>query len=154
MRARGSRADSVGDIGTRACHGPDSVHAELGERRVGAALAEVGAFVAIQGAVGPGAGPDGDRAPRRPRLRVPDPAEARRDRAQLEPRPGGREHGPLELHLAPPPGAVLRPPRVLPHVQQQEWRAGRRRAAAQGLRRHASTQKVSSHIFTLETNRR
>lgn len=66
----------------RACHGPGSVYAELRERRVGAALAEV-APVALQGAVGPGAGPYRDREARRPRLRVPHPAEACRDRPEL-----------------------------------------------------------------------
>lgn len=67
----------------RACHGPDSVLAEFRERRLGAALAQVGAAVALQGAVGAGAVAGGNRAARRPRLRVPDPAEARHHRAQL-----------------------------------------------------------------------
>lgn len=145
MRTRGSRADCAGDSPrARACHGPDSVHAELRERRMGAPLAEVGAALAVQGAVGAGAGAASHRAAGRARLRVPDPAEARRDRAQLEPRPGGREHGPLELHLAAPPRALLRPPGVLPHLQQQERRARRRRLPAQGLRRHAAAQEVSA----------
>lgn len=82
---------------------------------MGAVVAEVAA-VAVEGAVGAGAGAAGDRSARRPRLRVPNPAETRGDRSQLEPRPGGRQHGALELHIASPPGAVLRPPGVLPHV--------------------------------------
>lgn len=70
---------------------------------MGAARAQVGAAVAVQGAVGAGAAPGGHRAAGRPRLRVPDQAEARDHRAELEPRPGGREHGPFELHLAAAP---------------------------------------------------
>lgn len=70
---------------------------------MGAPVPQVGALVAVEGAVGAGAGVGADRAARRPRLRVHYPAEAGGDRAKFEPRPGGREHGPLELHLAPPP---------------------------------------------------
>lgn len=62
---------------------------------MGAALAQVGALVAVEGAVGPRAAAGGHSAARRPRLRVPDQAEARRDRAQLEPRPGRCQHGTL-----------------------------------------------------------
>lgn len=105
-----------GDYGPR--HGSDSDLAKLGERRLaGAALAQVGAAVALEGAMGAGAGRGGDRAARRPRLRVLDSAEEGGDRAELQPRASGREHGTLEFHLAPPPGAVLRPPGVLPDMQ-------------------------------------
>lgn len=83
---------------------------------MGAPLSEVGSAVAVEGAVGAGAGAVGHRAARRPRIRIPDPAEARGDRTQFESRAGGRQHGPLELHFAPPPGGVLRPPGVLPDV--------------------------------------
>lgn len=70
---------------------------------MGAPLVEVGAVVAVEGAVGAGAGAASHRAARRPRLRVPHQAEARGDRSQLEPRPGGCKHGPLELYLAKAP---------------------------------------------------
>lgn len=76
---------------------------------MGAALAQVSA-VAIEGAMGAGAGAGADSAPRRPRLRVPDSAEARGDRSELLPRGGRREHGTFEFYLAAAPGAVLRPP--------------------------------------------
>lgn len=115
---------------------------------MGAPVAQVGAAVAVQSAVGTGAGANSHRAARRPRLRVLHPAEARGDRSQLEPRPGGRQHGPLELHLAPAPGAVLRPPGVLPDVQQQERRARGRRVPAEGLGADAAAKEVSKHVVT------
>lgn len=113
---------------------------------MGAPFAQVGTAVALEGAVGAGAGADCDRTPRRPRLRVPDTDEARRHRAQLEPRPGRREHGTLELHIAEAPRTLLRPSGVLPHLQQQERRARRWSLPEEGRSRHAFTQKVSTYL--------
>lgn len=62
---------------------------------MGAPVPEVGAAVAVEGAVGAGAGADRHSAAGRPGLRVHHPAEARGDRPQLEPGTGGREHGTL-----------------------------------------------------------
>lgn len=53
MRVCGPR-DSVGE--TRAGDGSNSVHAELGERRMGAARAQVSARFALEGAMGARAG--------------------------------------------------------------------------------------------------
>lgn len=149
VRVRGPR-DSVGE--TRAGYGSNPVHAELWERRMGAARSKVGARIAVQGPVGTGASAHCDRQARWPRLRVPDPSEAHHNRAQLEPRPGGRKHGTLEFHLAPAPWTVLRSPGVLPHVQQQEWRSRRWCVPEEGIGAHAAAKKVCGKFSYISYN--
>lgn len=95
--------------------------------------------------MGPGPGRDGrDRQARGSRTRVPHPAEAHRDRPEQLQRPGGRQHGPLELHITPSPGRAVRTPQLLSDVSWQEWRVRGRRVPAEGRSGPTATQTVRS----------
>lgn len=93
--------------------------------------------------MGPGPGRDGrDRQAGGPRARVPHPAEAHCDRPEQFQGSGGREHGPLELHIAPSPGRAVRTPELLSDVPRQERRVRGRRVSAERCPGAAATQKV------------
>lgn len=97
--------------------------------------------------MGPGPGRDGrDRQARGPRARIPDPTEAHRHRPEQLQGPGGRKHGPLELHIKTSSGRAVRTPELLFDVPRQERRVCGRCVPAEGRPGATAAQEVFNAI--------